>query len=630
MKFFKSSILAVLALGATLTACNETSDVVYVPGAQDPGAFFASDITTAYNVAKDATSVEIAVSRTSDLITEAKVSLTDESNFFTAPSSVVFEQGKATAPLTITFDPTKLEEGKAYPMTLNIADASTYGMGTYEFTITCGQADVTEQFGEGAGVYLFTQLWNGTLSGVPVTWTYNPKTPTENVTITLKGVMPPTAEVGADINIHFASFEPDAEGNVEITSIDPVFVREDNNGKIYYRDAYSWLVDAGRPDLAEDFKGLSMYNVNTGLFTMMTVYYAPEKGATASYGQDYEYFQMDGFPDYSVSVEYEGYLTKANGTYQALANVTNGEDAAKVRVALVAGDDEQVLINALTGADESKYIEYEGVTSKEVRLDFSEAGAYMIGALTFDADGNAQELAIDEFEVSFSDDNADWTDIGSADYGDGWILPPYLKEGYTTLDVLFAVPIQQNKKDPSIYRLVQPYGSDFVLADNNLKPTKRNIQFRMGEQTAFIGVQPSGFADEDGEYIICNYEGRLAEANPDVSEAAILAFLEEKGIAQTTINTEDEELGTYIDVPVCLWTQDGEKFYTWKSAPHAYIFMPGTTASAKAKVIARNVARPGKGSMLKSVRSNAKRNALKTSNLNIPVLTNKVKAYRYK
>lgn len=630
MKFIKSSILAVLALGATLTACNETSDVVYVPGAQDPGAFFASDIVTAYNVAVDATSLEIAVSRTSDLITEAKVSLTDESKFFTAPSSVVFEQGKATAPLTLTFDPSKMEEGKAYPLILNIADASTYGLGTYKFTVTVGAADVTEKFGEGKGIYVFNNLWTGGLTDVAVTKTYNPKTPTENVTITLKSVLPPTADERADINIHFASFVPDAEGNIEITSIDPVFVREDNNGKIYYRDAYSWLMDAGVPDKAENFKGLSTYNVNTGLFTMMTVYYAPEVGPTASYGQEYEYFQMDGFPDYSVAVEYQGYLTKADGSYQALANVTSGDDVAKVRVALVAGDDEQALINVLTGADESKYIEYEGETAKEVRLGFSDAGAYMIGAMTFDADGNAQELAIDEFEVSFSDDNADWTDIGNADFGDGWILPPYLKEGYTTLDVLFAVPMQQNKKDPSIYRLVQPYGSDFVLADQNQKPSKRNIQFQMGEQTAFIGVQPTGFADEDGEYTICNYEGRLAEANPGVSEAAILAFLEKNGVAQTTINTEDEELGTYIEVPVCLWSQDGEKFYSWKSEPHAYIFMPGATASAKAKLIARNVARPVKGSMLKSVRSNAKRNAMKTSSLNIPVLTNKVKAYSYK
>lgn len=632
MKLFKSSILAVMALGAALTACNETSDVVYVPGAQDPGAFFASNIVTAYNLAEDATSFDIVVSRTSDLITEANVSLTDESKLFTAASAVVFEQGEATAPLTLTFDPTKMEVGKAYPLTLTIADASTYGLGTYEFTVTLGAADVTEKFEQGTCTFLLNNYWKGTFRGLTATKTYNPRNPDKNVVVSIKNVMPVNEEdddARADIKINIPDFTPDANGDIQV-SIEPMYVLEDENGKVYFTDAYTWLINAGRADLAEQFKGVSTYNVNTGLFSLMTVYYLPERGATASYGQSYEYIQMDGFPDYSIEVTYDGYLTKADGSYQALATINTGDDVAKVRAAIVAGNDEQTLINTLLGDDSNKYVEYEGATSKEVRLGFSDAGEYLIGAISFDAEGNAQELASTEFEVSFSDDNADWTSLGNADFGDGWILSGYLKEGYTTLDVLYAVEMQQSKTDASLYRLVRPWGDDCPLVDYNTNPKKRNLQFQFGEQTVFIGAQATGFDDGDGEYTVCNYEGRLAEANPGVSEAAILNFLESKGIASTTINSEDEELGTYIDIPVCLWSQDGESFYSWKSEPHGYIFMPGTTASAKAKVISRNIARPAKGSMLKTVVSKAKRGAMKGNSLKIPVLTNKVKAYRYK
>ena len=468
------------------------------------------------------------------------------------------------------------------------------------------------------------------MTGVPVFKTYNPNNPDKDVVITFKNILPPTEEVPpTDITIHIADMTPDADGNVEI-SVEPVYVLEDENGKVYYTDAYTWLVNAGRPDLAAQFKGLSTYNVNTGLFTIMTVYYLPEKGATASYGQKYEYLQMDGFPDYEVSVTYDGFLSKPDGSYQALATVVSGEDAATVRAGLVFGDDVELLIKNLTGEDDSKYVEFEGGSEKEVRLSFEEAGTYTIGAVTFDAKGEAQKLDYTTFEVAFSDDKADWKSIGNTDFGDGWVLSAYLKPEYTVMDALYAVEIQQNKKDASLYRLVEPWGSASPLAKQNKNPRKRNLEFTVGTKTAFVQPQETGFADEDGDYSVCNYEGRLKSLNPDASEAAILATLEKNSV-ETTAIVKDEDLGTYIEVPVCLFDQGNTgKWYTWKSDPHAYIFMPDATANVKAKVTARNIARPAKGSMLKSLRRAAKARRAHVTNMHIPVMTNKVKAYTLK
>lgn len=58
--------------------------------------------------------------------------------------------------------------------------------------------------------------------------------------------------------------------------------------------------------------------------------------------------------------------------------------------------------------------------------------------------------------------------------------------------------------------------------------------------------------------------------------------------------------------------------------------MPDATANVKAKVTARNIARPAKGSMLKSLRRASKARRANVTNLHIPVLTNKVKAYSLK
>lgn len=629
MKLFKSSILAVLALGAALTSCNETSDVTYVPGAQDPGAFFASNIETAIVVAEDATSAEIQINRTSDLITEANISAVDDSKLFTIPGTVVFDEGNGVAPLTITFDPNKLELGKSYPVKLSIANASNYGQGVCEFVIIRGAAAVTEKFGEGTGSYTFGNYWKGTMTDVPVYKTYNPNNPDKDVVITFKNILPPTEEVPpTDITIHIADMTPDADGNVEI-SVEPVYVLEDENGKVYYTDAYTWLVNAGRPDLAEKFKGLSTYNVNTGLFTIMSVYYLPEKGATASYGQKYEYLQMDGFPNYEVSITYSGFLSKPDGSYQALANVVSGEDVATVRAGLVFGNNVELLIKNLTGEDDSKFVEFEGGTEKEVRLSFEEAGTYTLGAVTFDAKGEAQMLDYTTFEVAFSNDNADWTSLGNTDFGDGWILSTYLKPEYTVLDALYPVEIQRNKKDANLYRLIEPWGSNSPLAELNKNPRKRNLEFSIGSKAIFITPQEAGFTGEDGDFTVFNFEGYLKAANPEASETAIFAVLEKNGTEATSI-VNDEEQGMYIEVPACMFDlNNAGELYTWKNNPHGYIFMPDATANVKAKVTARNIARPAKGSMLKSIRR-VKAHRVNVTNLHIPVLTNKVKAYSLK
>lgn len=629
MKLFKSSILAVLALGAALTSCNETSDVTYVPGAQDPGAFFASNIETAIVVAEDATSAEIQINRTSDLITEANISAVDDSKLFTIPGTVVFDEGKGVAPLTITFDPNKLELGKSYPVKLSIANASNYGQGVCEFVIIRGAAAVTEKFGEGTGSYTFGNYWKGTMTDVPVYKTYNPNNPDKDVVITFKNVLPPTEEVPpTDITIHIADMTPDEDGNVNI-SVEPVYVLEDDEGKVYYTDAYTWLVNAGRPDLAEKFKGLSTYNVNTGLFTIMSVYYLPERGATASYGQKYEYLQMDGFPNYEVSVTYSGFLSKPDGSYQALATVVSGEDVATVRAGLVFGNNVELLIKNLTGEDDSKFVEFEGGTEKEVRLSFEEAGTYTLGAVTFDAKGEAQMLDYTTFEVAFSNDNADWTSLGNTDFGDGWILSSYLKPEYTVLDALYPVEIQRNKKDANLYRLIEPWGSNSPIAQFNKNPRKRNLEFSIGSKAVFVTPQEAGFTGENGDFTVCNLEGYLKAANPEASETAIFAVLEKNGTEATSI-VNDEEQGMYIEVPACMFDlNNAGELYTWNNNPHGYIFMPDATTNVKAKVTARNIARPAKGSMLKSIRR-VKAHRVNVTNLHIPVLTNKVKAYSLK
>lgn len=621
MKLFKSSILAVLALGAALTSCNETSDVTYVPGAQDPGAFFASNIETAIVVAEDATSAEIQINRTSDLITEANITAVDESKLFTIPGTVVFEEGKGTTPLTITFDPNKLEIGKGYPVKLTIADASTYGQATCEFVITRGAAATTEKFGEGTAIYVESGevYWNAFELEVAVSKTYNPSNPTKDVVFKVYDGSedgPALYPGGTTLDIQCPDFTPDADGNVTVF-VAPIYINESEKyGHVYYADIYSYcLAVPGASDNPENYRNMSTYNVNTGVFSLYMVAYCSE----GIFGDGYAYVNMDGFPVYDVKVAYEGYLSKPDGSYQALATITSGKDAATVRAAVVAGEDPQTLVNVLLGSDESKYVEFEGGSEKEVRLGFDGSGKFLIGAVSFDSKGEAQKASYAAFEVVLGGgDDGDWKAVGNADFGDGWILGGYLPEGKTTMDFLYAVELQQNKEDASLYRMIEPWGSASPIAENNINPRKRNLEFIVGEQTAFIASQETGFADSDGDFSVGNYEGILKTSNPDASEAEILAYMAKEGMEASKI-VSDEDAGTYIEVPVCLFAINGEGWYNWKSNPVGYIFMPDASGAVKAKVVARNIARPAKGSMLKGLkahRAKASMNKFKMGHMN--------------
>lgn len=53
-----------------------------------------------------------------------------------------------------------------------------------------------------------------------------------------------------------------------------------------------------------------------------------------------------------------------------------------------------------------------------------------------------------------NDDSDNWTYIGEAEFVDGWLLPSL---GLDQTNLPYNVPLEQNKENPDIYRLVDPY-----------------------------------------------------------------------------------------------------------------------------------------------------------------------------
>lgn len=123
MKNIKIFILAIVAIAAGFfTACND-DDFKAGPDVDGAQVYFPDNVTTAYSIGDEVNSIAIPVKRiVKDEALTVAILASDESELFTIPSSVTFAAGKETSELLITFDRTKLEDGKEYPLSFLIND----------------------------------------------------------------------------------------------------------------------------------------------------------------------------------------------------------------------------------------------------------------------------------------------------------------------------------------------------------------------------------------------------------------------------------------------------------------------------------------------------------------------------
>lgn len=165
MKNFKFIYLFIAFVGALTMASCEHPYADYTPGAQDEtmGVYFPS--TEALVVKAEDTSVDIAVARVNaEEAAEVKVRFqevvaadAEPTGFFTVPSTVSFEAGKAETTLTVSFDGSQLTPGVQYRLNIQLDQsvASKYGLSDVVFNLGIAEPWITLEGpnGEKTGFY---------------------------------------------------------------------------------------------------------------------------------------------------------------------------------------------------------------------------------------------------------------------------------------------------------------------------------------------------------------------------------------------------------------------------------------------------------------------------------------------
>lgn len=160
------SAVFLLALPLTFSACDD--EVEYTPAEKQTNAqvFFSNSNPAKINLDATSTSFEVSIARvkTDDAIT-VPLTLTGGDGLYTAPPSVSFAQGEATAKIAITYDVATIEPNVYSDITLSISDESLttpYGMAAYTISVGIPETWTVRYIGD----YTYTLFFSGVDPGL--------------------------------------------------------------------------------------------------------------------------------------------------------------------------------------------------------------------------------------------------------------------------------------------------------------------------------------------------------------------------------------------------------------------------------------------------------------------------------
>lgn len=503
---FKNSYIALAVLALGFSACTE--EVEYNPAEVPATAqvYFSNTNGAQIDLAKEATSFDIAVSRAeagAAASIDVYVTADESANaVFDFPATVEFADSAVSAVYTVNVkEGVELEYSVFHNINLSIDEslATPYGNSSYTF-----QVGVPAPWSEWAAIaghetatYTFTQYVSGSY---PVEVSYRE----HQIETNRAQFMFYTTGIGtlSDFVVEYDKNTgmcqvPAGQAFLTHSTYGPVFVSDLVNYPFVIKDG-----DGNPIEMTYENQPCT-YDAETGLFTLNLIYYIDKNlGSSASgyFAYGTETIQLAGFKqyDYSLAMQYRGNYVDNNGTNNAVISTTKGVDVAKYLMTVIS-------------ADEDANAAIQGMLKGEVPCDtlteggfyaypIAESGKYKALAITFDAEGNALEAYSTDFEFWVAGDSNPWQSLGYAMYTDDVILPLF---GNPVMS--YYVEVLENKDQPGLFRMVDPYGPEFPLypyassyAEGSyieIDATDAEGVWIEGWQTTGLDVQNNGLMD---------------------------------------------------------------------------------------------------------------------------------------
>lgn len=461
--------LGVIAM-AMLTACGD-DDVSEsgIFGGQSEGAYFGS-LPSSANLDKDATSYDVILDRTSTedaLTVTLKSSVTyrkdgktvDGSSLFSIPSTVTFANGAETAPISIGYNPADLETGVKYTISFEIVDGGcSYRQNAYSIAVQIPASWTEWELMEAKGTYTYSVYFNAEDPECPVYVRQNQADPTivqycfGNIGMNDAdgNPVPEDEEFGLMFGTNMYVTRNTTTNYCTVEEGNTLYLNTNYNEYVMFCDTYTYTGNA-------QYQPMSYYDPEIGLFTFNMYYFISLGG----WGPGNEYFQLDGFVDYSLEVERRGNYVEGKKEY-ATFFVYKGADLDYCLYTAIPGnatDEEIEAAIAGLGKDENgdELEDPDKLTeSGMIAFEFTENSTYTVVVAGYVGD-DVKATYAKAFKIETVQGSSDWEALGYVEYTDGYIcsfIPAAEPEPY-------YVEVEGHKTQEGYYRLVNPYGEPY-------------------------------------------------------------------------------------------------------------------------------------------------------------------------
>lgn len=408
------AILVLIGMVTMYSCQDDASDYKPAEKVDSEQVYFPSTNTASIKLSSLETSFDIAVARvkTDNAIT-VPLTITGDTDLYNFPSSVNFKQGESTAVITLTYDPEEVgfDNFNDISISLNEDVTSVYGKSIYSFVI--GMPAPWKSLGEAIYVDDFITIFFGAPNHK-----YKVEVQENELEPRLYRLVNPYGEAYPENDE--GDWDDSQDWYLEINATDStaVYIDMQEVGMDWGYGMFSF----GSIAWLEMSKGMTLAEVKaaglTGTLEKGIITFPAGKllGKMADYDNGGMYagngsgaflVALPGavLTDYSIDVEYMGHFLAKNDSNYIAAEVTLGVDVNSAKVALVANDfPKSVLIDDIIddlvedinkNKIESINIYKSGV---HVVSSIEEDGDYYIVAVSYDEEGEIQEVGYDSFK----------------------------------------------------------------------------------------------------------------------------------------------------------------------------------------------------------------------------------------
>lgn len=431
-----------------------TKEMDYDPAPVPSGAqiFFASNAASSFDLNDGQNSVTVDVSRlgksgSASANVKGTATVADKpTDIFSIPSSVTFADGAETTPLTITFDFDNITPETTYSISLELEGEglSDYGKTVQNISIIYAP---WSSWGKMDGYAYWTTSFYGGTYGYVAYMRQSLLNPT------LEQYMLPDLIVDDHnivINVNTAT------NDVSLPLFDTgAPYSGDPSVNIWMTDAYTYYTEVNPKDFADDYKGSSYFDPETGLISVTMVYFVPGIG---SWTPELNTFQLPGYPDYNISMANAGTFISEAGQEYSILSVVKGSDVASYAITLQQGylNEEQIQTVADDLIADSETVLYND--NRDFQFPVTEEDYYTCIAVSYDAAGEAKGTSSYIFynELNGVDWNEGWTTVTkTAEFNDLFFAGAFYYSPGS-----WEVEVQESNDTPGYYRIVKPYANN--------------------------------------------------------------------------------------------------------------------------------------------------------------------------